>query len=459
MNRRTYEKVMYSVPLFHHPADSNPHCVPLTQRDWAFLGKTKQLRVRFNRKTDTGFFTLAYGEHKVVFSFYGAKRHAEKHEYRRGVLRFADVCGIDYISSGYTNGIRGRAIFRDNRDGVIKFAVKTIHLIGRLTPQNTIEFVSRKTQKVVFCLSAPYLEDGGGNLSTQVTYDLQSVDSSTTILSVHGNSQWCKESNRILPVSVPWQITVPELTNITTYSKIGPDLVETPLHKIGGTPPEENEMILQVKVPPIKKDEMLERAILILTQAEVFSADRNPYSISLFQSDSLLSPHDGVLMDHVPLHDPWSVENQEPSSYCFDITKGLKQRLQTGVSEIFLKIKIERKAKGYENYVVLHGATSDILLAPKMEIICKKITEKSKKNRIQKGDLISLKKNGHYATGGCIPEWMRIQKWYVDQVKNDSVLIHCNELGSRYQLPPVDKKSVVVVKRASNAPLFEEDCE
>lgn len=354
--------------------------------------------------------------------------------------------GMTFILRKCTNGVRGTVVLRNSIVDDIQLKVEMMNLFCRQTKQKTIEFISKTTGDVIFCLSSPYLEDGGGNVSDKIHYQIENVDNSTVNISFLASS-WYKGSHRILPVSIQWQLNVPELTNISTYSKEKSSLIETSLHKVGGEPKENNEMFLFLKLPDLKNNELVESASLVLTQSDVFSADRNIYDLELYHIDSLQSVEKGVLIDKTPLRYYWSTGNTNDSTYTFDITDLVKERYNEKLLDIYLKIKIERRAKGYENYVVLHGATSNILFAPKMKLLLRK-KKTLTTNPFHKGDLVYIKKGSHYNTGEAVPEWFCMQRWYVDRVIDDYVVIKFNEFGINYNLSPIHKDCIVLLESA-----------
>lgn len=349
--------------------------------------------------------------------------------------------GMTFIPKICTNGLRVITIFRNSIIDDIQLKVKMINLICRETKQKTIEFISKTSGDVIFCLSSPYLEDGGGNVSDEIHYQIENVDNSTVNISFLASS-WYKGSHRILPVSIQWQLNVPKLTNISTYSKEKSSLIETSLHKVGGEPKENNEMFLFLKLPDLKNNELVESASLVLTQSDVFSADRNIYDLELYHIGSLHSVEKGVLIDKTPLRHYWSTVDIVDPTYSFDITNLVMERYKNKSLDICLKIKIERRAKGYENYVVLHGATSNILFAPKMKLLLKKKRKTLTTNPFHKGDLVYIKKGSHYNTGEAVPEWFCMQRWYVKEVVGDFVVLKYNEFGIAYDLPFINIKDI-----------------
>ena len=67
-------------------------------------------------------------------------------------------------------------------------------------------------------------------------------------------------------------------------------------------------------------------------------------------------------------------------------------------------------------------------------------------SRIHKGDLVSIQQGALFSTGSCVPEWFRIQKWFVAKVYRDKRVLLCeNEFGSVISMPPIEAKHLAIV--------------
>ena len=64
---------------------------------------------------------------------------------------------------------------------------------------------------------------------------------------------------------------------------------------------------------------------------------------------------------------------------------------------------------------------------------------------IKAGDLVKIKPNATYYTGGIVPTWVTNQNWYVKEVKDDRALIDKNEKGTNSINSPINVKFLEVV--------------
>lgn len=72
---------------------------------------------------------------------------------------------------------------------------------------------------------------------------------------------------------------------------------------------------------------------------------------------------------------------------------------------------------------------------------------------VNKGDLVKLSKDAVYYGGRKVPEWVRVQNWYVSTVVGDRVVIDKNENGDNAINSPIHVKYLTVVR--SNVPDFD----
>lgn len=429
METEVYEKIVYSVP---HVSDSESKLFVINDKQ----GESKSFVIEHNGCEVNVVLVDKKSEEKNRRTVYGKFKY-KKHGY-----------GTAFVPQKCTNGVRGNVILRNSTVDDIRLKIEMVNLFCRETSQKTIEFLSKTTGEMVFYLSVPYLEVVGGKLLDEIHYQINNIEDSTVIVSFISKSNSFSKNNMVYPITIHWQLNVPELTNISTYSKATTSLIETSLHEVGGKPQEDNEMFLHLKLPDLKDNELIESASLVLTQSDVFSADRNIYDLEVYHIDSLQLLEKEVLIDRTPLRHYWSIADMRDPTYLFDITNLVKEHYNNKSSDLYLKIKLERRSKGYENYVVLHGATSNILFAPKMKLLLKKKQNTSVNNSFHKGDLVYIKKGSHYKTGGSVPEWFCMQRWYVDHVVNDYVVIKFNEFGISYNLSPIHKECIILLKRA-----------
>ena len=69
---------------------------------------------------------------------------------------------------------------------------------------------------------------------------------------------------------------------------------------------------------------------------------------------------------------------------------------------------------------------------------------------IKEGDLVSFTKHAEYYNGGSVPEWVKMQNWYVKEPPDgDRVVIDKNETGTHAICSPVSSRFLIVVQRAT----------
>jgi N-acetylmuramoyl-L-alanine amidase CwlA len=66
-------------------------------------------------------------------------------------------------------------------------------------------------------------------------------------------------------------------------------------------------------------------------------------------------------------------------------------------------------------------------------------------SKIKDGDLVSIKKDAVYSTGKKVPSWVQKQKWYVDAVVGNRVVINKNEQGTNAINSAIDASYLTVV--------------
>ena len=73
-------------------------------------------------------------------------------------------------------------------------------------------------------------------------------------------------------------------------------------------------------------------------------------------------------------------------------------------------------------------------------------TAATSSSNIKKGDLVAIANNATYYTGGNIPGWVKQDKWYVSEIKNDRAVLGLNRAKNRNIQSPVSTKFLSVVK-------------
>lgn len=71
-------------------------------------------------------------------------------------------------------------------------------------------------------------------------------------------------------------------------------------------------------------------------------------------------------------------------------------------------------------------------------------------SNVKKGDLVTIASNATYYTGGNIPDWVKQDKWYVSEIKNDRAVLGLNQAKNRNIQSPVSTKFLSVVNTTSN---------
>ena len=71
-------------------------------------------------------------------------------------------------------------------------------------------------------------------------------------------------------------------------------------------------------------------------------------------------------------------------------------------------------------------------------------------SNIKKGDLVTIANNATYYTGGNIPGWVKQDKWYVSEIKNDRAVLGLNQAKNRNIQSPISTKFLSVVKTTTN---------
>ena len=69
---------------------------------------------------------------------------------------------------------------------------------------------------------------------------------------------------------------------------------------------------------------------------------------------------------------------------------------------------------------------------------------------IEKNDLVNINDNATYYNGEAIPEWVKVQNWYVSEISGDRAVIDKNEHGTNSICSPINVKFLNIVKKAAN---------
>lgn len=76
----------------------------------------------------------------------------------------------------------------------------------------------------------------------------------------------------------------------------------------------------------------------------------------------------------------------------------------------------------------------------------------SKQTNIEDGDLVCIHENSVYYNGKTIPDWVKLQNWYVKGTpKGDRVVIDKNERGTSSIVSPISAKYLTVLKKRSES--------
>ena len=91
----------------------------------------------------------------------------------------------------------------------------------------TIHFNSLETGKEIFMIPAPFMTDAAGAFSDAVFYEVRTLKSGQSILSVIADSTWINNAERVLPVTIDPQIVLSGSNNYTMYQWKAPDTMST----------------------------------------------------------------------------------------------------------------------------------------------------------------------------------------------------------------------------------------
>lgn len=365
MENEVYEKFVYSLLPSKIRDNLEAFVIPFCQTEGLVVAQGDGFCVTFVERNDDFCLTFEKGDTNAIIKFGDLSQKQKYCKCSKGILGFQESSGIEYLFAAYSNGISGKSILRNSSLKTVSWELLISNMVCRVTAEGTVEFNNSQTGEIEFYLSTPYLEDGGGKVFTCVSFDLN-IEKDSIHLLLKLNEDLIKYCEWVSPMTIHWRIIVPEKNNISTYSKFGKGLVETPFHIIGGEPLEENEMFLKIRTSYFESIDAVEKAYLMLSSSEVFSDDRNVYDLELYKIESLQLVDNEKFVDRVPLRYSWSAEGGDDPTYLFDITNLFMECFNDTLTEVYLKIKLEKRAKGYENYVVLHGANSNILFAPKI---------------------------------------------------------------------------------------------
>lgn len=246
-----------------------------------YAGGGDRFRVRFSAgEENSELFSFACGEYGITVS--ARENGRQKSRGTKPVLLGAAgggderlvysgvQGGSDYEYSVVGNGVKENIVVRERAE---EYRYSFIIHPGNVTfrPDDggrRIAFIANGTGEEVFFIPAPFMTDGSGAVSTDVSYMTETAANGDLILTIAADSGWMNAEERVFPVVIDPQIQVSGGSAVSTYSSYGGNLYSSYLHTVGvDSCCRAGRMYMTLRMPALPRNPEIKKAELVFRQS------------------------------------------------------------------------------------------------------------------------------------------------------------------------------------------------
>ena len=340
-----------------------------------YAGGGDRFRVRFSAgEENSELFSFACGEHGITVSarengrqrsrgttpvLLGADGGGEERLVYSGVQG-----GSDYEYSVVGNGVKENIVVRERAEEYrYSFIIHPANVTFRPDDGGKrIAFIANGTGEEVFFIPAPFMTDGSGAVSTDVSYITETAANGNLILTIAADSGWMNAEDRIFPVVIDPQIQVSGASAVSTYSSYGGNLYGSYLHTVGVDGCcRAGRMYMTLRMPALPRNPEIKKAELVLRQSSGTGVCGCNAAIGLYRADGAIAageraPDAGAgLIDYAKMRTGYC-EDGEVIGYTFDITSVVDQLCGDGEDTARLVLKAVDEDSGCGCSAVLYGS-------------------------------------------------------------------------------------------------------
>ena len=340
-----------------------------------YAGGGDRFRVRFSTgEENSELFSFACGEHGITVSarengrqrsrgttpvLLGADGGGEERLVYSGVQG-----GSDYEYSVVGNGVKENIVVRERAEEYrYSFIIHPANVTFRPDDGGKrIAFIANGTGEEVFFIPAPFMTDGSGAVSTDVSYITETAANGNLILTIAADSGWMNAEDRIFPVVIDPQIQVSGASAVSTYSSYGGNLYGSYLHTVGVDGCcRAGRMYMTLRMPALPRNPEIKKAELVFRQSSGTGVCGCNAAIGLYRADGAIAageraPDAGAgLIDYAKMR-TGHCEDGEVIGYTFDITSVVDQLCGDGEDTAGLVLKAVDEDSGCGCSAVLYGS-------------------------------------------------------------------------------------------------------
>ncbi len=340
-----------------------------------YAGGGDRFRVRFSAgEENSELFSFACGEHGITVSarengrqrsrgttpvLLGADGGGEERLVYSGVQG-----GSDYEYSVVGNGVKENIVVRERAEEYrYSFIIHPANVTFRPDDGGKrIAFIANGTGEEVFFIPAPFMTDGSGAVSTDVSYITETAANGNLILTIAADSGWMNAEDRIFPVVIDPQIQVSGASAVSTYSSYGGNLYGSYLHTVGVDGCcRAGRMYMTLRMPALPRNPEIKKAELVFRQSSGTGVCGCNAAIGLYRADGTIAageraPDAGAgLIDYAKMR-TGHCEDGEVIGYTFDITSVVDQLCGDGEDTAGLVLKAVDEDSGCGCSAVLYGS-------------------------------------------------------------------------------------------------------
>ena len=340
-----------------------------------YAGGGDRFRVRFSAgEENSELFSFACGEHGITVSarengrqrsrgttpvLLGADGGGEERLVYSGVQG-----GSDYEYSVVGNGVKENIVVRERAEEYrYSFIIHPANVTFRPDDGGRrIAFIANGTGEEVFFIPVPFMTDGSGAVSTDVSYITETAANGNLILTIAADSEWMNAENRIFPVVIDPQIQVSGASAVSTYSSYGGNLYGSYLHTVGVDGCcRVGRMYMTLRMPALPRNPEIKKAELVFRQSSGTGVCGCNAAIGLYRADGAIAageraPDAGAgLIDYAKMR-TGHCEDGEVIGYTFDITSVVDQLCGDGEDTAGLVLKAVDEDSGCGCSAVLYGS-------------------------------------------------------------------------------------------------------
>ena len=340
-----------------------------------YAGGGDRFRVRFSTgEENSELFSFACGEHGITVSarengrqrsrgttpvLLGADGGGEERLVYSGVQG-----GSDYEYSVVGNGVKENIVVRERAEEYrYSFIIHPANVTFRPDDGGKrIAFIANGTGEEVFFIPTPFMTDGSGAVSTDVSYITETAANGNLILTIAADSGWMNAEDRIFPVVIDPQIQVSGASAVSTYSSYGGNLYGSYLHTVGVDGCcRTGRMYMTLRMPALPRNPEIKKAELVFRQSSGTGVCGCNAAIGLYRADGAIAageraPDAGAgLIDYAKMR-TGHCEDGEVIGYTFDITPVVDQLCGDGEDTAGLVLKAVDEDSGCGCSAVLYGS-------------------------------------------------------------------------------------------------------